>query len=1524
MQLQEEALFTLKMDGKPVINELGDMEKALSELKERQKEVERGTKEWAEHKAEIKALEAQVKAVREEMGTSGMTVKQLETYYKQLNREIRDLTPGTEEYLAKAGKMQEVDGLLKEHKASVRAVNEENEKSPGIWQRVKDSAAGYLAAFSLTAGVERFVQFVSDGVKSALELTDKMGGIAKATNMSTKEVGGLVDQINKIDTRTSQQALLDIAQIGGQLGVANQDLLGFVEGVDRAVVALGDEFTGGAEEVAASLGGLKTLFKETATLAPGEAINRVGSALNALGAAGSATAPVVAEFAARMGQLGDLSPQITQTMGLGAAFQELGLSAEISAGGMSNILLTAAKSTDEFAKHLNMSEAEFKKLINTDPNGFLLKMAESFKGVPADQLAKELSSLGINSQEATKVMSLLKDQTKLVTERQAQANTAFTEGTSLMNEFNTMNSTAAAEYDKSQKAIALLAQEFGMKLLPFVTGAVQGIVGFINILKAAPEWISENRTMLAALGVAILAMNTNLIAATAASLAHSAAKKAELVWTEANTVATWAMNAAMSANPIGAVVAVIALLVAGLVTLWNNSETVRGVIKGLWEGLKTAATVTGDLLSAILGFIRQALEPVTGKISELVSAFTGLVSTALEPVRAAFSYLWGMIESGLSIISSIQASVSAFAVNALGGLYNYIQPVIGAVSALWGSIESGVQAMVKVGGAVAEFFKIDVLVNKGIEAGKQIGKAFSDTYNSEADSGRSKDAAANAAHLDAKKNQHAQTAQAIGKKETDEDAAAIAKKGQQNDTHRSQELDKAKQKAEKERDERIKANSDALDKIKQLHIESIANELDRELAKLQYKYDKDVETMQKSKASEDVKARYIQELNQKLTDDIAKAQDKARKEQSDADKKVLDDLDQLRINSVKNEEQRQILLLQLKRDKEVEALAQSKASQEVKAQWEQALNEQLVRDIDKVQKEQRDKRAADEKAARTERETRDRETANTIATAEFELNKQSLEKQLNNEQITAAEKKRIKLELIRLEREEELRKIEDLYQAKLKQLADEKAESIKKAQEQGQSVADIEDSFRKAEVAANTEKRASEKAAEQAFADQKRDIEKASFEERRANLNSYFDMAKSLLKGDFDQFTDQLNQKLLGEKKNLTERQQANVDMIDRVGELAKLGVEALMKLNEQRLEKELTNIKKEYDTNLAMWKAKYNAGLISKDDYEATVERLTKEYSEREKAEKLKAWKREQNLNIGMAIINAAQAALKSLAMLGWPLGLIGVAAAGVAAAIQISQIKKQQPPSYRSGGVRNAGVPDGPGHGRKYGESGIALIRRDTGQEVGEMEGGEPIMILSRKTYANNRPVIDKLLHSSLHKNGAPIYAEGGFYSDGGTYGDYVPRMFVDGGDLGPGAYDNTPVFDSGTGTSGGSGASDTSGDIVDMSSAEFDNQLREEQIKESQATMNAIKLNTENAYAVLNDILETLRVPVIDTINSAVGGLQESANANAKQLDTQMNSANAFLMLISQKELSISVQNIIDIDNQINVVVNDSGMK
>ncbi|MCK8492879.1 phage tail tape measure protein [Spirosoma sp. RP8] len=1434
MQLKEEALFTLKFDGKPVYNELGELEKKLLEVKEAQKSVEKGTKEWADNKEDIKKLEESIKLVREEMGVSGMTVRQLEGYYKQLNREIKDLTPGTEAYIKKAEQITEVNTVLSNHRQTVRGVNEEVEKQPSLWERAKSTAAGYLAAFGATELLERAFSFVQDGIKKALALNDMMAGVAKATGQSAEEVNQLSKEIDKIDTRSSKESLMTIAQIGGQLGVANNELLGFVKSVDMANVALGDEFAGGAEEVSSKLGGLQKLFKETKDLEAGEAINKIGSAINELGADGAATGPVIADFTARMGQLGNLSPQISQTMGLGAAFQELGLSAEISAGGLSNILLTAAKDTATFAQQLNMSEDAFKKLINTNPNEFLLQLAAKFKDVPADQLAKRLDDLGIKSQEATKVMSLLSGQTDIVRQKQDLANKAMTEGTSLQKEFNTVNSNAAAEYEKSQKAVALIATEIGQALLPAITKGAQGLVAFVNVVRAIPEFVSENKTSFAALGVAILAMNTNLIVATTTSIAHAAAEKARLVWTQSATAAQWLLNGAMSANPIGAVVAVIALLVAGLTAIYNNSSTVRGAIAGTWEVMKTGVSLLGDLTDKVLGWIQKGLEPLR---------------PALDTVKSVLSSVWGVIETGIDYLGDLTSAVSGFVSNGLSRIGVALEPVRTVLNNFWGLIDTGITKIKSIGSTISTFLHVDEIVGKVKSAAGMIGDAFNKGYGDKLAEDRPKQVAAHQQTLNTKKSAEQKNANELVDIVTSSEQKALDRKATQNDKHRDSEAKKAAEAAKKEAEEAVKANNEALKKIEDARIAAIKDDLERETAKIRQKRDAEVEAMMAGKASAEVKAVFEKALNEQMLRDIEKANSehlkKKEKEDAETAKRILD----LKIKLSGDEKADKLQKLDDVATAQRAQIQKDITDETQKAVMLKQVNDNLVRDKEKVDLEYRQKKQQQENALQ------DSLYQATVADAQARLILAG-----NNAQAIYDAKK------MRLDEEYKYNK------AKLEREAAE--DKIKNAgmladHDQRAAADKVVDDRLKSQLKANDVQ----------YENDKTQLTQEKTEARRANQQQYFAAIKALMDGDFTAFTDILTKKLAGEKKQLTESQKQQIDTIDEVGQYTVMAVQALQKLSQMKLDKELANIKKEKDTQLNSWKEKYDKGLINKDEYEKGVDKINKEADAKTKTAQLEAFKRQQKIDIALAIINGAQAALKSLATLGWPLGLIAVAGAAVTTGIQIAMIKNQQPPSLAKGGkIRNAGVPEGPRHGSNYGDSGLSITRRDNGQEVAEMEGGEPIMVLSRNTYANNRNVVDSLLHSSLHRNGAPIMLNGGIFgSDGGTYADSLRngglRRFADGGWM-----NDIQEMDNGA-SSGGEYQSSYSGSdsSSEYGSADSIDANTQAQIEKSQATMDNIQKNT----------LATAEA--LDKMGLTLGNLQTLISTNAinsaSTLDTQM---------------------------------------
>jgi hypothetical protein len=149
---------------------------------------------------------------------------------------------------------------------------------------------------------------------------------------------------------------------------------------------------------------------------------------------------------------------------------------------------------------------------------------------------------------------------------------------------------------------------------------------------------------------------------------------------------------------------------------------------------------------------------------------------------------------------------------------------------------------------------------------------------------------------------------------------------------------------------------------------------------------------------------------------------------------------------------------------------------------------------------------------------------------------------------------------------------------------------------------------------------------------------------------------------------------------------------------------------------------------------------LSNKDLTESQKKTINDKYAKEEAEIKRKAWEADKTAALEQAVINGALAVVKAL-----PNVFLSVAA-GIAAAAQIAIIAAQPTPKFAKGG---AFVPRGPSHA----DGGINLVNNKTGQPIAEMEGGEPIMILSKDTYKNNAMLVNELLYNSQYRNGAPV---------------------------------------------------------------------------------------------------------------------------------------------------------------------------
>jgi TP901 family phage tail tape measure protein len=335
------------------------------------------------------------------------------------------------------------------------------------------SALSYLKKGLMTAGIGLALLVpLGMAVEKAAELSDQMADVRKSTGMATASVVDFRNNLMEIDTRTSTSELLDIAKIGGQLGVAENQIFDFTKAIDMANVALGDEFSGGAESITKALGTIKNLFAETKAMDYGVAMTKIGSAINSLGAAGQATGENIANFTNRIGQLGRLGPAINEAMALGAVLQEVGIEGQVGAGGLTVLITEVTELTKQhnrlkdFATQMGITQMQAKALFNSSRGDFIIALAKSFEGLAPYEIGNRLKSLGLQGSEVQRVFGSLSENTGMYADRLRIVNEQMGIATSLQQEFNIKNLTAGAIIDKMGKTFSDMVVIIGEAATP--------------------------------------------------------------------------------------------------------------------------------------------------------------------------------------------------------------------------------------------------------------------------------------------------------------------------------------------------------------------------------------------------------------------------------------------------------------------------------------------------------------------------------------------------------------------------------------------------------------------------------------------------------------------------------------------------------------------------------------------------------------------------------------------------------------------------------------------------------------------------------------------------------------------------------------------------------------------------------------------------------------------------------------------------------------------------------------------------
>jgi phage-related minor tail protein len=170
--------------------------------------------------------------------------------------------------------------------------------------------------------------------------------------------------------------------------------------------------------------------------------------------------------------------------------------------------------------------------------------------------------------------------------------------------------------------------------------------------------------------------------------------------------ATWLVNAAMRANPIGIVITVIAALVAGIIYAYKNSETFRKIVQAAWAGIQAAVkfawnNIIKPVLAALVSYYQNVLGPV------IMWLWNNIIKPAWAAISFAIKVAWG-------IIKIIFAAIKFYVEKILAPVFlwvwkNIITPAWNAISAVISKVwNSGVKPVFEV-------------MKKGVEL---VGKAF--------------------------------------------------------------------------------------------------------------------------------------------------------------------------------------------------------------------------------------------------------------------------------------------------------------------------------------------------------------------------------------------------------------------------------------------------------------------------------------------------------------------------------------------------------------------------------------------------------------------------------------------------------------------------------------------------------------------------------------------------------------------------------------------------------------------------------
>ena len=495
--VDEEMRFSIVVNGDDAQKELFDLEKSTRELTQSNKDLRAeknrlkaaGQTESAEYKritaamkennAAIKSNKARMAELQDQIGLTGLTMRQLSQRASQLRLQLMNMVPGSAEYKRLEADLEAVDARLRELRTGARATQLSLGSIADGFNRYFAMVASVIAAGT---GVVLSIQKVIDYNG---KLSDSQADVMKTTGMTKEEVDDLTRSFGLMKTRTARIELLKLAEDAGRLGITGvKNLQEFVKVANQMKVALGDDLSDEAIREVGKMTNVYEVGAETGRDYAGSMM-ALGSAINEVSASGANQAGFLVDYLKRQaGVAAQTKISAAENIGYAATFDEIGQSVEVSATAMNKIWMDMFENVSTYAKIAGMELNEFTVLLNTDANEAMIRFLEGLNGNNEGMsiMIEKLGDLEAGGARGVAALSSLANNTDLLRQRQVTANSALQEASSLTDEYNVKNNNLAATIDKVKKKMVGWFSSG-----PIISGLNSFINGFAKMIGATED-----------------------------------------------------------------------------------------------------------------------------------------------------------------------------------------------------------------------------------------------------------------------------------------------------------------------------------------------------------------------------------------------------------------------------------------------------------------------------------------------------------------------------------------------------------------------------------------------------------------------------------------------------------------------------------------------------------------------------------------------------------------------------------------------------------------------------------------------------------------------------------------------------------------------------------------------------------------------------------------------------------------------------------------------------------------------------